>query len=151
MDSIKAARVLVFAYIIVLPFVDRRKLAFVQDPFVKVAALVAIGLLTALDVPLALLTAVAYLLTEVFRRTHEVKEDALARTRHACRAEFERAWKGPQKECDAAPAVPFLTPAQLEEAGSNLVPGAQYFEGIRYGKDWASPQGLGDTLLPATE
>ena len=161
MNPIPAARVIVFAFIVVVAFVDRRRLVWVADPYARLAILSTIGLLTALDLPLALLVSVGYLLAEVFYRTHDVKRDALrAASFHRCQDEFDELRYGRrrrgsddgtgEKMWPAAPSVPFLTEENLRAAAEdNVVPGARLSDGIRFGQGWLSPQGLGEAIEPA--
>lgn len=154
MDSINAARVIVFAYDVVVPFVNARRLAWVAHPIARSALLVAIALIAVLDIPLALLVALGYLETEIFHR--------IAATRAYVDASSERDYKqlmrgtlvGVPTE-DMAPKEPprpFLTEESLRKAAEdNVVPGASLFTGIRQGSKWSSAQGLGDAdgILPA--
>lgn len=155
MDPVLAARVVVFAFVVVVAFVDRCRLAWVSDPFVRVGLLAAIGLLTALDMPLALLVALGYLMAEVFYRTYDVKRDAARASAHRCRQEFEQLRRGDgdgdgDGVLPAAPPEPFLTEENLRAAAEgNVVPGARLGDGIRFGEGWMSPQGLGEAVEPA--
>lgn len=152
-DPLLAARVIVFAFVVVVAFVDRCRLAWVIDPFARAAILIIIALLTCLDLPLALLVAVGYLQAEIHYRTFDVQRDAARSEAHRCRQEFDQLRRGMQSKDDevlpAAPSVPFLTEDNLRAAAEgNLVPGTRQSDGIRFGEGWLSAQGVGDAVEP---
>jgi len=153
LNAINAARVLVFAYDVVVPFANARRLSWIAHPVVRAALLVAIALLAVLDMPLALLVALGYLETEIFHRT------ATARATHQQEADkYKQLMRGtlvgvPTKGlASVEPPRPFLTEESLRKAAEdNVVPGSSLFTGIRRGDAWTSAQGLGDAdgILPA--
>ena len=164
MDAINAARLAVFAFDVVVPFVPPCQLVWVQNAWVRGGVLIIIGLLAALDPTLALLVALGYLETEIFFRTQAVKaahrDDAVREYRALMRGTLvgdgvrTRRHDGgagdllPPKE----PPQPFLTPESLRKAAEdNVVPGSDFFDGVRVAPGWASAQGYGDddNLLPA--
>ena len=156
MDAVGAARVLVFAYAVVVPFVPPCQLSWVTNPWARAAVLVSVCVLASQDLPLALLVALGYLETEVVVRARDVQSAA----RRAAIREYRpalatvdgsvlrRSGDLPPKD----PPVPFLTEANLRKAAEDdAVPGTDLFDGLRVGKGWTSAQGYGDDdeLLPA--
>ena len=158
MDPINAARVLVFAYDVVVPFVNARSLSWIAHPVARAALLVSIALLAVLDMPLALLVALGYLETEIFHRTAATRAYADGRRDRESEGEYRRLMRGtlvgrPTDEVAPKEApLPFLSEDSLRKAAEdNVVPGASLFTGIRQGSRWSSAQGYGDAdgILPA--
>ena len=161
MNAVNAARVVVFAYAVVIPFVPPCQLSWALDPWARGAVLLAVCLLASLDLPLALLVALGYLETEIIVRARGVTNAARAAAVREYRPSLENAARTegnvllrsgdilPPKE---APQ-PFLTETNLRKAAEDdVVPGTDLFDGIRVGKGWYSAQGFGDddNLLPAS-
>lgn len=156
MDAINAARLAVFAYDVVVPFVPPCQLSWVQNPWARAALLVAIGLLAAMDPTLALLVALGYLETEIFYRTHAVKaahrDSAVSEYRSLMRGTLVGTPSSNANNRPKEPPQPFLTPESLRKAAEdNVVPGSDFFDGVRVAPGWYSAQGYGDDdkLLPA--
>lgn len=161
MDAINAARLTVFAFDVVVPFVPPCQLAWVQNAWVRGGVLIIIGLLAALDPTLALLVALGYLETEIFFRTQAVKaahrDDAVREYRSLMRGTLVGDGVSAARRNDGGlppkePPQPFLTPESLRKAAEdNVVPGSNFFDGVRVAPGWASAQGYGDddNLLPA--
>lgn len=157
MDAVSAARVVVFAFVVVVPFVPPCQLSWVSDPWARGAVLVAVCLLASLDLPLALLVALGYLEAEIVVRARGVTDAAKTAAIHEYRKTamvnvdgdvLRRPGDLPPKD---AP-VPFLTETNLRKAAEDdVVPGTDLFDGLRVGKGWYSAQGYGDDdkLLPA--